>query len=39
MNNTDQGCYPGDLISLDIVGPMHHCSAGGHIYLLTVMDS
>jgi hypothetical protein len=38
-NHALRGSCPGDLMSLDLVGPMCHRSAGGHIYLLTVTDS
>ncbi|ELR24539.1 integrase core domain containing protein [Acanthamoeba castellanii str. Neff] len=38
-NHSVRGAYPGDLLSLDLIGPMRHQSAGGHAYLLTVTDS
>jgi len=39
MNNSIRGRYPGDLLSLDLVGPMRHCLASRHVYLLTITDS
>jgi hypothetical protein len=38
-NHALHGGHPGDLISLDLIRPMRHWSAGGHMYLLTIMDS
>jgi hypothetical protein len=37
-NHSVQGAYPGDLLSLDLIGLMRHQLAGGHAYLLTVTD-
>jgi hypothetical protein len=37
-NHAVWGTYPGDLLSLDLIGPMRQWLAGGHVYLLTVMD-
>jgi transposase InsO family protein len=37
-NHAVRGACPGNLLSLDLIGPMRHRSAGGHIYLLTVTD-
>lgn len=37
-NHAPCGSHPGDLMSLDLIGPMCHQSASGHVYLLTVTN-
>lgn len=38
-NRAVRGRYPGELLSLDLIGPMRCQSVGGHAYLLTVTNS
>jgi hypothetical protein len=38
-NHAPHGDHPGNLISLNLVSPMHHQSTGRHIYLLTITNS
>ncbi len=37
-NHAVWGAYPSDLLSLDLIGLMRQWLAGGHVYLLMVMD-